>query len=179
MSTLTILRTMREYERPERWLPTGDLKAELEVARWQALDYTPGSDDREFAEMRVADLARELDRRTGLARRNAADPVNPGIPTDDPGLRDRVIRVKTTWPLEEACRQLLGVIPHPTGSGRSVIPCPLGTHDDSTPSFVLYPDGHAHCFGCKWTGDVIALVGAIYGYDRFYDKLRFLEGVAA
>lgn len=28
--------------------------------------------------------------------------------------------------------------------------CPLGRHPDRDPSFVIYPDGHVHCFGCAF-----------------------------
>lgn len=35
---------------------------------------------------------------------------------------------------------------------RIYIRCPAGTHRDSTPSFVVYPDGGFHCFGCNIGG---------------------------
>jgi hypothetical protein len=34
--------------------------------------------------------------------------------------------------------------------------CPF--HTDKTASFVIYPDQHAHCFGCQWHGDVITYI---------------------
>jgi len=37
--------------------------------------------------------------------------------------------------------------------------CPL--HAEKTPSFVVFPDGHAHCFGCGWRGDVCDLFAAL------------------
>jgi DNA primase len=33
--------------------------------------------------------------------------------------------------------------------------CPF--HGEKTASFTVYPDNHAHCFGCGWHGDVIDL----------------------
>lgn len=38
---------------------------------------------------------------------------------------------------------------------RIMLRCPL--HQDTSPSFVIYPDGHWHCFGCGRGGDVIDL----------------------
>ena len=38
--------------------------------------------------------------------------------------------------------------------------CPL--HGDHLPSFAVYQDGHAHCFGCGWHGDVIDLYAAMH-----------------
>jgi DNA primase len=35
---------------------------------------------------------------------------------------------------------------------RVYLRCPAGTHRDSTPSFVVYPDGSFHCFGCNVHG---------------------------
>jgi DNA primase len=44
-------------------------------------------------------------------------------------------------------------------AGRWKARCPL--HDDRSPSLVLYADGRAHCFGCRWHGDAIDLVMAM------------------
>jgi DNA primase len=39
--------------------------------------------------------------------------------------------------------------------------CPI--HKESTPSFFIYADGHAYCFGCQFSGDVIDLWAALKG----------------
>ncbi|MEA2511083.1 MAG: primase [Thermomicrobiales bacterium] len=41
--------------------------------------------------------------------------------------------------------------------GRLLCRCPLGTHEDKTPSFTIYPepDPHFYCFGCRLGGSVI------------------------
>jgi DNA primase len=41
--------------------------------------------------------------------------------------------------------------------------CPLPNHNDSTPSFLVYPDAYAHCYGCGFHGDVIDLWAAVKG----------------
>lgn len=38
--------------------------------------------------------------------------------------------------------------------------CPL--HGDTNPSFVVYPDGHFHCYGCGAHGDVLTLYAAMH-----------------
>jgi hypothetical protein len=45
--------------------------------------------------------------------------------------------------------------------GQLVCLCPF--HTERTPSFTIYPDGHAHCYGCGWRGDVIDLCAALDG----------------
>ena len=39
--------------------------------------------------------------------------------------------------------------------------CLLPSHEDTNPSFTIYPDQRFHCFGCGATGDVIDLVAAM------------------
>ena len=57
----------------------------------------------------------------------------------------------------------------PRPAGRNMLAlCPF--HTESTPSFTIYEDDHAHCFGCGWHGDVITFVMEL-------DRLRFREAV--
>lgn len=46
-------------------------------------------------------------------------------------------------------------------------------HDEHTGSFVIYPDGRAHCFGCQWDGDVIQFVMQQQNL-KFLDAVRFI-----
>ena len=41
--------------------------------------------------------------------------------------------------------------------------CPF--HSEKTPSFVVYPDKHFHCFGCRKHGSAIDFVIAMYGLN--------------
>jgi DNA primase/nitrogen regulatory protein PII-like uncharacterized protein len=41
--------------------------------------------------------------------------------------------------------------------------CPLPNHKESIPSFNLYPDGRAHCYGCGFHGDIVDLWAAVNG----------------
>lgn len=54
--------------------------------------------------------------------------------------------------------------------------CPF--HPDRSPSFVVYPDGHFHCFGCAEHGDVIDYVAAVEKVS-IPDAIRSLTGGAA
>lgn len=173
MGTLNAMRALRTD--PIRRLPIRDLVAELETARWLALEFAPGDASRQFAELRVADLADELERRKRLARRHGGDPLTPRWPDTDGDLRARVEQVKAAWPIDRFCRELLGMALEPAGNGRFRGCCPYPDHDDTTPSFVLYPDGDAWCFGCQRGGDVLRLTGMVFGLERFYDQLERLE----
>lgn len=52
--------------------------------------------------------------------------------------------------------------------------CPF--HDDSTPSFIVYPDGKGfHCFGCDANGDVIDFIQRQEGVDFQEAKRRVSE----
>jgi hypothetical protein len=61
----------------------------------------------------------------------------------------RVAEVKSRWRFSD-------LLPGSARPGRRWrTQCPL--HRDEQASFVVYPDGHAHCYGCGWHGDVIDL----------------------
>jgi DNA primase len=49
--------------------------------------------------------------------------------------------------------------------------CPA--HDEKTPSFTVYPDGHFYCYGCHHHGDVIDLYRAVEG-GEFWEAVRAL-----
>lgn len=52
--------------------------------------------------------------------------------------------------------------------------CPF--HEDSTPSFVVYPDTNTcWCFGCQQGGDTIALIMLLHSYT-FYEAVIHLAG---
>ena len=38
-------------------------------------------------------------------------------------------------------------------------------HAEDTPSFCVYPDQHAHCFGCGWHGTVFDFQMAWFGVN--------------
>lgn len=52
--------------------------------------------------------------------------------------------------------------------------CPFPDHDDSTASFVVYPDDLAWCFGCHKGGDLFRVVALIEGIQGFRDQLQYV-----
>jgi DNA primase len=52
------------------------------------------------------------------------------------------------------------------GEGSWLGRCPLPSHEDKTPSFVVYEDGQAHCYGCLFHGDVVDLYQAVEGLEK-------------
>lgn len=167
----------RDYQLALQSIPTRDLLAEVEAAEWLALDLAdlPG-DSRAVAEIQLAELVEELERRQRLLKARPDDPLRPSWPRPDGDLRARVEAVKLAWPIEKFCRELLDCKLEPAGRDRLKARCPLPGHSDRTPSFVVYEGSDsAHCFGCNRGGDVIALTGYVFGLERFFDRLERLE----
>jgi DNA primase len=49
-------------------------------------------------------------------------------------------------------------------SGRALVGrCPCPNHEDTNPSFHVYPEGKFFCYGCRWHGDVTDLWAALKG----------------
>ena len=49
-------------------------------------------------------------------------------------------------------------------SGRALVGrCPRPDHEDTNPSFHVYPEGRYFCYGCRWRGDVTDLWAAVKG----------------
>lgn len=63
-----------------------------------------------------------------------------------------------------------------TRSGRNLKTC-CPFHQESTPSFVIYEDGHFHCFGCNEHGDALSFVMQAEGVD-FLPAVGILAGQA-
>lgn len=73
---------------------------------------------------------------------------------------------------------ILGEDGRPTTGGNRSARCPLGTHDDSSPSFSFNPDkGLWHCFSCGSRGDVFALVQEALGLG-FVDAVKHAADIA-
>jgi len=167
----------REYQLLLGRIPTRDLLAEIETAHWLALDVVglPG-DSRAVAEIQLAELVEELERRRRLLEARRDDPLRPAWPRRDGDLKARIAAVKTAWPIARFCRELLGCDLIPAGSGKGKACCPLPGHDDRTPSFTIYEGSDsAWCFGCGRGGDVIKLTQFAHGLERFSDALDRLE----
>lgn len=64
-------------------------------------------------------------------------------------------------PLAEFCRASGFELRRNGSSDQYICICPF--HDEKTPSFTIYPNGRAHCFGCGWQGDVIDFEVALRG----------------
>lgn len=183
MSTPSIIpfgHTEADVRRGLTLIRTADILAELEHLRFLALEFGPvvADPNRAFVEIQIERYSAELQRRERLLARGGDDPLTPRWPDRDDGLRTRIDAVKERWPLDRFCRELLGGTPQPTSHGRSRMACPLPGHDDRTPSFVLYPDGHAWCFGCQRGGDVLKLTGYVFATARFREQLAHLERTA-
>lgn len=169
--------TTQTFDDAFRAIPTADLLAELESDRWLALELADHGPSRQYCEHMIDRTIQELERRQRLLARRPDDPLAPRWPDRDTDLRDRIQAVKDAWPIERFVREVLLCEARPVGN-KLLAHCPLPGHDDSTPSFNVFADGHAHCFGCGRGGDVIALTGYFFGFQRFYESLEMLESMS-
>jgi hypothetical protein len=91
----------------------------------------------------------------------------------EPDLSERFARIRTGGADELA--DLIGLETsqpgHKTGQRWRFV-CPF--HDDTTPSFVVYPNGRGYCFGCGWNGDAVDFVAQRRG-TSLVSALRLLE----
>ena len=164
----------KDFRLAAETIPTRDLQAEVENARWNVLrtEDDLGASN-EVARIQLAELIDELATRRRLLDRFYDHPMAPTWPAKDLALEDRVRVVKDALPMEQFCRQLMGVDLQNSG-GHLIGRCPLPGHDDRSPSFHVYVD-HAWCYGCNRGGDQIALAKYVLGTDRFYEALERLE----
>lgn len=59
-----------------------------------------------------------------------------------------VVAIKATWNWEDVLS-----VNGTARRGVMMVNCPF--HNDKHASMALYPDKHAHCFGCNWHGDIL------------------------
>lgn len=77
--------------------------------------------------------------------------------------------VKSKLSLEAIAREYL---PNLKPSSKSMTgPCPF--HEETKPSFHIYPDGHFYCYGCQVNGDVFDFVSRMEVWD-FHTTLKHL-----
>ena len=80
------------------------------------------------------------------------------IPIQGP---DLIQRVKTSYDLATTAQRFGFELS--ARRNLMVARCLLPSHEDTNPSFTVYPDQRFHCFGCGATGDVIDLFAVMTG----------------
>jgi len=63
----------------------------------------------------------------------------------------------------KATHSIAAMLGLPLSSRVQKMRCPLPGHADEHSSFALYPDGHGHCFGCGFHGDVVDFWASMHG----------------
>lgn len=169
MSSLSAPRDadLDDYRAGLRAIPSARLREDAEYWGWSLAEFDE-EDGLDFADLTVEfcrfkldEITRELARREKLAANRYAprQPANP-LPK-----RQRYDAVKAHYRLADFIRMVTSCRFRPSGD-RLVTNCPLGIHEDRTPSFTVYPDQHWHCFGCHLGGSIIDFFMAFYHLDR-------------
>ena len=168
--------------------PTSTLLAEVECWRWDLAEldadladdpqsWVHAEESRTFILDRIAAASDELARRDRLRSR-------PGAPAWPEAWWDRrpdATTIKAALSIE-AYLAARGVALERAGD-RLKARCPLPGHDDTNPSFTIYPSGRGwYCFGCQRGGDLFVLHMHLTGDDDFLaavDALAAEAGVSA
>ncbi len=106
------------------------------------------------------------------APRSSAPPHTPPLRANDPDspLAQRIARLKASVSIVEVVGQYVDLR---IGQGVLRGHCPF--HDDSTPSFTVYPaTGTFHCYGCRVHGDAITFLMEA-AHLTFFQALQALE----
>lgn len=147
-------------------------RAELEQEKGSRADIYESA--RDYFDYMLATFTAELDRRDAMRRQFGVNRTR----TTTPMGRERFDAVKVGVPIttllwESGCGE-------PVGAGnRQIMSCPLGLHDDSTPSFTIYPgDRGWYCFGCNQGGTVIDLCMLLLRSNDPRSALEHLEKIA-
>jgi|GEM_PF-5384310 len=133
--------------------------------------------DTTYEQAHIRAIDAELERRHRLYRTSSDLPAWPNLSGKRyQDLLDKARALKEIWPLPKFLTVVVGMELNQNGQsykGR----CPL--HNDKSPSFVVYPDDHFHCFGigCGKTGDIFHITGWYFDIISFADQVRKVEEV--
>jgi len=106
---------------------------------------------------RIEDVLPEYARAPLRAASHAAPDIWAEAWTPPPLVANGALeRVKARW----STADLLPGAPRNNGHRTWKALCPI--HNETTPSLVVYPDGHFKCYGCEAHGDVVDLYAAMH-----------------
>jgi hypothetical protein len=109
-----------------------------------------------------------------LAR--ATLPTSIAPPLDLARMRERMERAKTLDP-QDVLERVTGSWPRLAPGDKLNMLCPLPDHEEKTPSFYMWPDGHWKCFGCgRGGGDVVSFAAAYLASSQM-SGLALLERI--
>ena len=165
-----------------RYTSTRDLLDRLEAWQFTRLENIDHEGGRRYCELHIDDIRGELTRRRKfLARAEAADGYAPTWPKKqdrEQRFQQRIEAVKYRWPMEDFVSQVMFADLKSVSRGEFVCQCPFPDHDDSSPSFRVYGNNSAWCFGCQRGGDIFAVAEIYFRLDKFIDVLKTLEDLS-
>jgi hypothetical protein len=136
--------------------------------------------DAAFHEHEFDLIAGEIRRQRAVLKRHAGDHRAVNWPDNEKryqGLLKIAKDLKREFRLSQFISTcVLTTALRPVGPDRWTGNCPIPTHDDTSPSFVVFEenpdDQHFHCYGCRAHGDIFELVGLVFGYENFTDRVQ-------
>lgn len=165
-----------------RETPTKDLLDRLEAWQYTRLADIDHQGTREYCELKIDEIRAELTwRRKLLARAQENDAYAPKWPSKqdrDARFQQRIEAVKYQWPVDRFVSEVMFADLKSVGGGKSICCCPFPDHDDSSPSFHLYPNNSAYCFGCNRGGDIFALAQIYFQTNKFMETLETIEALS-
>lgn len=151
------------------------LTESIEILKTLRLEFRESRPNAEYIELRLRDLLAIVEHRKRLLRRYRDDPLAPSWPQGTGKLGRLAVDLKQLWPLPRFCRDMLLIDLQGSGD-RLRARCPIPSHDDTNPSFVVFVSSDRwHCFGaCNTGGDVFDLIRSMYGHEDFRSQVRML-----
>jgi hypothetical protein len=136
--------------------------------------------DMSFLKWYLGKVVDEIERRRERFKNHRDDQFPPVWPdeTDFDGWRAQAEAVKDQLSIERYLVDQVPTIEFRQVGQRLKAQCPFPDHPEKTPSFTIFEDGGAWCFGCNRGGDLFRIIGLVDGLLRFRDQLhRALEFV--
>ena len=159
------------------------LRGHIEQLQYLRLELSNSLSDVHYIDHRLGELGQLLatvERRKRLLQRHQNDPMVPCWPKRAGRVGELALDLKRLWPLPRFCRELLLVDLQGRGDQLRAR-CPIPTHDDKSPSFVVFTASDRwRCFGaCNIGGDVYDLIKCVYGHEDFRAQVRMLADATA
>lgn len=163
----------------EELLDAANVNAELRLSVMddrELLDATRRSTI-QLIENTLEEMLKELEVRKARREKYKNDPYAPAWP--DPrrrtALKERAERIKAQLTIAEYVESMKPGTNLKRAGNNFKGHCPYIGHADHSPSFTIFPNEAAWCFGCQRGGDIFQVMGLVEGIESFREQVQFAE----